>query len=174
MRPPAGPPDLAARELLAALDAELARLPDRFRLPLVLCCLEGLSQDEAARRLGWTADSVRGRLQRGRRRLRAGLGARGLAFSAGAGAALLLLPPTVDAGSLRAAALRIARGEAGRPEVAAMAAGVTGSGPGWVVALVAAGSLAVGLALFPKGPASTPPPPAPPTPRAEQPAGRLG
>lgn len=172
VRPPAGPPDLAAHELLTALDAELARLPDRFRLPLVLCCLEGLSQDEAAQRLGWTPDSVRGRLQRGRNRLRAGLARRGLAFSAGAGAALLLLPSAVDAGSLRAAALQIARGETVRPEVVALTAGVAGSGPGWIVALVAAGSLAIGIALFPQGPVSTPPPLAPSTPRAEQPADR--
>ena len=115
LRPPAGPPDLAARELLAALDAELARLPDRFRLPLVLCCLEGLTQDEAAARLGWTPDSVRGQLQRGRRRLHAGLARRGLAFSAGAGAALLLLPTAVDAGPLRAAATAFARGGPIRP-----------------------------------------------------------
>ena len=64
---PAGPPDLDARELLAILDVELARLPDRLRLPLVLCCLEGLTQDEAAARLGWSPGSVKGRLERGRR-----------------------------------------------------------------------------------------------------------
>jgi DNA-directed RNA polymerase specialized sigma24 family protein len=53
-------------ELLAAFDEELGRLPDRHRLPLILCCLEGCTQDETAARLGWSAGSVKGRLERGR------------------------------------------------------------------------------------------------------------
>ena len=35
-------------EMCAVLDAELQALPDRFRAPLVLCYLEGLTRDEAA------------------------------------------------------------------------------------------------------------------------------
>ena len=57
-------------QVRAILHAELDALPERFRTPLVLCYLEGLTQDEAARRLGWTAATVKGRLQRGRARLR--------------------------------------------------------------------------------------------------------
>src|SRR5262249_31883609 len=51
--------------------------------PLVLCYLEGHTQDEAARQLGWTRGTVRGRLNRGRERLRARLVGRGLALTAG-------------------------------------------------------------------------------------------
>jgi RNA polymerase sigma factor (sigma-70 family) len=70
--------ELSARELLLILDEEMAALPERYRLPLILCGLEGRSQAEAARVLGWTADSVRGRLERGRARLRSRLVRRGL------------------------------------------------------------------------------------------------
>src|SRR5262245_28596164 len=80
--------DLTWAELRALLHAELARLPERFRGPLVLCYLEGLTQDEAAQRLGWTAATVKGRLQRGREMLRRRLERRGVALTAVLGAAL--------------------------------------------------------------------------------------
>jgi RNA polymerase sigma factor (sigma-70 family) len=78
---------LTARELVTAIDEEVSRLPETYRLPVVLCCLEGLSQEEAARRLGWTPGSVKGRLERGRKRLHERLARRGLALSAALGAA---------------------------------------------------------------------------------------
>src|SRR5207249_10532416 len=47
-RPEAVPPDdLTWSEVRSALDDELSRLPDKWRLPLVLCFLEGQTQDEA-------------------------------------------------------------------------------------------------------------------------------
>lgn len=77
--------ELSARELLAVLDAEVTRLPEVYRLPIILCCLEGRSQEEAARLLGWTAGSVKGRLERGRVRLHAQLARRGLTLAAAFG-----------------------------------------------------------------------------------------
>jgi RNA polymerase sigma factor (sigma-70 family) len=60
---------------------ELNRLPDQFRAALVLCDLEGLTQERAAQILGWPAGTVRSRLARGRQRLRDRLTRRGLAPS---------------------------------------------------------------------------------------------
>jgi RNA polymerase sigma factor (sigma-70 family) len=74
--------DLSGRELLAILEEEIHRLPTAYRLPVALCCLEGLSQEEASRRLAWTVGAVRGRLERGRARLRRRLVRRGLTLSA--------------------------------------------------------------------------------------------
>jgi RNA polymerase sigma factor (sigma-70 family) len=73
---------MTVRELLAALEEEVQRLPETYRLPVVLCCLEGLSQEEAARRLRCTAGSVRARLERGRKRLHTRLAKRGLTLAA--------------------------------------------------------------------------------------------
>jgi RNA polymerase sigma factor (sigma-70 family) len=70
------------REVQLVLDEELNRLPEKYRAPLVLCFLEGMTQDEAARQLGWPRDVLRGRVDRGRQRLRSQLIRRGVAFSA--------------------------------------------------------------------------------------------
>jgi RNA polymerase sigma factor (sigma-70 family) len=57
---------------------ELNQLPHRYRLAVTVCDLEGLTQEQAARRLGWPAGTVRSRLSRGRARLRDRLTRRGL------------------------------------------------------------------------------------------------
>jgi RNA polymerase sigma factor (sigma-70 family) len=80
--PAAHPPsDLDWRELCQALREEMSRLPDKQRQPLALCYWQGLTQDEAARLLGWPRGTLKRRLESGRDRLRQRLAARGLAFS---------------------------------------------------------------------------------------------
>ena len=70
--------EISAREYLTILDSELNRLPEKYRLPLILCQLEGLTQEAAAGRLGVSAGVLKGRLERGRVLLRDRLAKRGL------------------------------------------------------------------------------------------------
>jgi RNA polymerase sigma factor (sigma-70 family) len=75
----ASPIDTACSlEEARALHDEIARLPGRLRAPLVLCYLEGLTHDEAARRLRCPLGTIHSRLTRARDRLRRGLRKRGL------------------------------------------------------------------------------------------------
>jgi RNA polymerase sigma factor (sigma-70 family) len=73
--------ELTARDTLRVLEEEVQRLPEAYRLPVTLCCLHGLTQEEAARQLGWTPGSVKGRLERGRKRLQRRLTRRGLGLA---------------------------------------------------------------------------------------------
>jgi RNA polymerase sigma factor (sigma-70 family) len=74
--------ELTLREAQAAVDQELARLPERYRAPLILCCLEGMARDEAAQQLGWSLNTLKGRLEQARQLLRARLTRRGLTLPA--------------------------------------------------------------------------------------------
>ncbi|HWG44724.1 MAG TPA: sigma-70 family RNA polymerase sigma factor, partial [Gemmataceae bacterium] len=94
---------LSGRELLALIDQEVARLPEVYRLPLLLCLLQGRTVEEAARLLGWSIGSLRGRLARGRERLRERLTRRGVGLSAGT---LVLLAPAVVSERLLADCVR--------------------------------------------------------------------
>jgi len=83
------PLDGLRRELWQALDDELNRLPEKYRVPLVLCYLDGQTHEQAARHLGCPRKTVTTRLARGCQRLRARLTRRGVALSAVALAAAL-------------------------------------------------------------------------------------
>lgn len=74
--------ELTWGEVRELVHAELARLPATLRAPLLLCYLEGLTQDEAAVRLGLPKGTLKGRLERGRETLRRRLARSGLALSA--------------------------------------------------------------------------------------------
>ena len=71
-----------ARELRILIEAELDRLPYRYRDPLVLCDLEGQTHEQAAAQLRCPVGTVKSRLSRGRERLRARLVRRGVAPAA--------------------------------------------------------------------------------------------
>jgi RNA polymerase sigma factor (sigma-70 family) len=86
---------ISGRELLAALDEELDRLPPIYREALVLFYLEHSARDEIAARLGVPPGTVKIRLERGRKKLGDGLTRRGV----GLGAGLLALAATSPAGS---------------------------------------------------------------------------
>ena len=76
---------------LAVLHEELARLPDRYRLPVLLCLMEGLTHPAAAARLGWPVGTVAGRLSRAKALLRDRLTRRGVVAG-------LTLAPAVGGG----------------------------------------------------------------------------
>jgi RNA polymerase sigma factor (sigma-70 family) len=81
--------DLLREEARRLLDEEVQRLPERYRVALVLCELEGRTHEEAGRLLGCPRETVSTRVARARQRLRNQLVRRGLALSV-PGVAVLL------------------------------------------------------------------------------------
>ncbi len=108
---PADHPDRA--EVSVAIDEELARLPERYRAPILLCGLDGLSYEEAAGRLRWPVGTLKSRLSRGRERLAARLTRRGIAPGVVMpilGRMTRIVPETLAAATLASVREAIARG----------------------------------------------------------------
>jgi RNA polymerase sigma factor (sigma-70 family) len=94
--------DVQWRDLAPVLDEEVNRLPDKYRVPVVLCYLEGKTVDEAARQLGCPRGTVGTRLARARQRLRSRLAGRGVVLGS---AALVSLLAQAKSGAAPPAAL---------------------------------------------------------------------
>jgi hypothetical protein len=106
-------PDDTWQELKPLLDKELARLPEKFRVPVVLCDLEGLPRRQVARQLGLPEGTLSSRLHTARRTLAQRLSRYGFALSGGALAAALTRRASAAVPSpLVASAVKVASGQA--------------------------------------------------------------
>jgi RNA polymerase sigma factor (sigma-70 family) len=108
LTPPRAVPEPGLRQLSGLLDEELHRMPEKYRLPLLLCYLEGDTREQVATKLGWSLRTLERRLQQGRNLLRARLKRHGVTFSA----ALLAARLAQDASAAQAAALAVDLGRA--------------------------------------------------------------
>jgi RNA polymerase sigma factor (sigma-70 family) len=143
-------------DLHAILDEELARMPAKYRLPLLLCGLEGMTHADAGKCLGWPTGTVAGRLSRGRELLRTRLLRRGVTVPAAALAAVLApdavsaaVPPQLIATSVRSAAALVTAGQSAAtvvsPAVATLMHGVLRKM--WLARLLTCTALMAAVAL---------------------------
>jgi RNA polymerase sigma factor (sigma-70 family) len=166
--------DLAERnEIRAVVDDEVDRLADSYRLPIVLCDLEGLTHEQAAQRLRWPVGTVKSRLARGRARLGDRLRRRGLAPEG--------TPASVPASLVALTARAAVRFAAARSAASLAASSVTSLAEKellamtlarWTLAgsIAAVGALAASTAILIAKPAQpTAPAPAPPPTLAQAP-----
>jgi RNA polymerase sigma factor (sigma-70 family) len=128
------PDDVTWGELRSAIDFELGQLPEPWRLPLILCYLEGRTQDEAARVMGWSKSTLRRRLEEARDALASRLEGRGIVWCAALSTVLIsdcltsaapapaAVAATIEAGAGVAAGKSLVLASSAR--VAALAEGV--------------------------------------------------
>ncbi len=149
------------REQLAeSLDRELSRLPAKYRMPIILCDMEGWTHREAANRLGWPIGTVSSRLSRARSMLARRLSRRGETLSVGSLAVLLAresasacMPTQLIGSTARAASLFAAGGAATVGSVPAQVAVLTGEVLNTMLSsrLKIATSVVLGVSLLPGG-----------------------
>jgi RNA polymerase sigma factor (sigma-70 family) len=159
----------SGKELIAAVEAEMEKLPDDYRTAVLLCWFQDCSLDEAAKQLGTSKGRLWGRLKRAREILRQRLARRGYGLPAVLGAGLLFAPP--------ASARLVHRTAEAARLVPADAAPLATTLPvvkvfGWSSVLAA--SVVGAVTLLPAaGPPAKDPPPTAPAPKVEM-AGDAG
>jgi RNA polymerase sigma factor (sigma-70 family) len=119
--------DINLGEAQTVLAEELNRLPDKLRLPLVLCYLEGMTQDQAARQTGWSLSTLKRRLRRGLALLQGHLQRRGLVpavvLSVSRPGVAEAVPAALEDVATRASVLFRAGGKAAATRASALAEG---------------------------------------------------
>ena len=133
-------------QALAAVHEELAGMPEIYRLPFVLCCLEGRGTTEAAGQLGWKLGTLSGRLTRAKDLLIARLESRGIAVSAVAAAAFTVGTTNAPA-AIVAHAASIASGATVPGSILYLSQGVIGMSFHRIKLLAAAIMLTGGLGM---------------------------
>ena len=96
LRPQTDSQHFASGEIQELLDTALQELPEKYRAAIIVCCLEGRTQEEAAKQLDCPLGTLQSRLARGRMLLQKQLERRGLTLSA-AGLATFLTAQTTCA-----------------------------------------------------------------------------
>jgi len=119
-------------DLQPLLDQELSRLPQKYRVPIILCHLEGKSIKDAARQLNWPQGTLAGRLARAREMLAKRLARHGQPILGGALAAALLqnvssasVPSALVSSTVKAASTFAAGQAASQAVISARVAALT-------------------------------------------------
>jgi len=98
----------AGDEAMSLIHEEIARLPERLRLPVILCGVSGETRERAAHELGCTEQAVKGRIERGREVLQSRLRRRGFVIPVATLSTLLAkraiaeVPPALAASTVNA------------------------------------------------------------------------